>query len=107
MFIQVRLLSGFSKPLWYAIPDSWQSKPSAGTIIQVPLRNRIVPALVVSEHQNKPTHISFAIKEATAIEAFPDDRGGALRDAAERIRRKGTAARGDCAGEVHAETWPV
>ncbi len=73
MFIQVRLLNGYSTPLWYQIPADWKPSTYHGIIVQVPLRNRIVPAIVIKEEKDKPKHITFTIKQAHTIEPFPDD----------------------------------
>ncbi len=72
MFIQVKLLNGFSEALWYKKPDNWQPASLLGTIIRVPLRNQFVSALVVSEQIKIPT-TRFIIKEATEIEPVPPD----------------------------------
>jgi primosomal protein N' (replication factor Y) len=42
------------------------------TIIQVPLRNQIVPAVVISEFEHHP-NVPFEIKELSGIEPFPPD----------------------------------
>src|SRR5579863_1435265 len=73
MFITVQLLNGFKEPLLYAVPQDWSIMPSIGSIVQVPLRNRITPALVTRIETEKPTKISFTLKEAHALEEFPRD----------------------------------
>lgn len=74
MYITVRLLAGYQEPLTYKIPESWQSLPIAGTIVSVPLRTKIVPAIVTTIHEHKPESAhDFAIKDAHAIEPFPHD----------------------------------
>ena len=73
MFIQVKLLNGFQRPLWYRIPDRLQQANLQGTIVQVPLRNRIVPAVVIDQ-KNQAPKVSFAIKEIIAVEPFPSDK---------------------------------
>ncbi len=72
MFIQVKLLNGFKKPLWYKVPASWTQQSLKETIIQVPLRNTIIPAVVLREQLNHPP-VAFEIKEAKEIEPFPAD----------------------------------
>jgi len=67
MFILVRLLNGLPEPLWYHIPTDWQQSSLHGKIVQVPLRNRIVPAFVINEFKNKPKKITFIIKDAHEI----------------------------------------
>jgi primosomal protein N' (replication factor Y) len=71
MFIQVKLLNGFPEPLWYKIPAIMQSC-AIGSIVQVPLRNRIESALVIRTQEQIPT-ISFIIKEIQGHETFPSD----------------------------------
>ena len=74
MYITVRLLSGYQEPLTYKIPDSWELSPIAGTIVSVPLRTKIVPAVVTAIHDCLPeTTRTFAIKDAHSIEPFPRD----------------------------------
>ena len=72
MFIKVKLLNGFTQSLWYKKPDSWQPASLVGTIVRVPLRTQLVPALVISEQNTQPD-TSFAIKEACEIEPIPRD----------------------------------
>ncbi len=73
MFVYVRLLTGFNEPLIYKVPQSLTNQKLLGAIVQVPLRNRIVPAIVTDSHVEKPDGIKFAIKEITALEQFPHD----------------------------------
>ena len=72
MFIQVQLLNGFSERLWYQRPDDWHQKTLIGAIVQVPLRNRRVSAVVMREQDQAPS-VSFAIKPAIACEQMPKD----------------------------------
>lgn len=73
MFIHVRLLNGLPEPLWYSVPSHYNHTSLHGLIVQVPLRNKIVPALVVNESRYKPASITFDIKEIHAIETIPAD----------------------------------
>lgn len=73
MFIQVRLLNGFKENLLYSIPPDWDQKPVVGSIVHVPLRARIVQAVVVQVFAEKPNDIKFAVKDAHALESFPTD----------------------------------
>lgn len=71
MFIDVKLISGFSKPLTYQIPEEWQAiKP--GALVRVPLRAARVSALVLRVYKEKPVTL-FALKDACFIEPFPQD----------------------------------
>jgi primosomal protein N' (replication factor Y) len=72
MFIQVRLLNGFIRPLWYRVPASWKESDLTGVIVQVPLRNTIIPAIVQHVSPRAPI-AAYEIKEAHGIEPFPDD----------------------------------
>lgn len=73
MYVQVRLLKGYQKVLTYKIPDSWTDPPKEGSVITVPLKNKIVPALVTSTHSNLPLKTTFAIKEAIGNDKLPQD----------------------------------
>ncbi len=71
MYIQVRLLKGVQDPLWYQVPTDWDEKTLLGAAVQVPLRTRLVPALVESIAYKKPG--TFKIKYAHSKEPFPHD----------------------------------
>jgi len=73
MFAKVKLIKGFSEPLFYKIPENWVLKPLIGTIIQVPLKKQILPAIIQEIHENLPLGIKFEIKTAISIEPFPED----------------------------------
>lgn len=71
MFVQVRLLNGFSKPLTYQWPAAATQQP-IGTVVRVPLRDRIVPAIVtnVLDQSYQP---AFTVRAIIALEPFPQD----------------------------------
>jgi primosomal protein N' (replication factor Y) len=71
MYIDVKLLSGFPKPLLYRAPSIWQNL-AKGTIVNVPMRNAIVPAFVLKTYTTDPK-VAFKVREADSIEAFPED----------------------------------
>ncbi len=71
MFIDVKLISGFSKPLTYRVPENWQNI-LPGTLVRVPLRATRVPALVLRVYDKEPT-TAFTLKEACYVEPFPQD----------------------------------
>jgi len=73
MFINVRLLNGFKENLLYSIPLDWDNKPVIGSVVHVPLRARIVQAVVIQTFTEKPTHMTFAVKAAHSLETFPTD----------------------------------
>lgn len=72
MFIRVKLLNGLPELLWYTVPEHY-NKSLTGLIVQVPVRNRILPALVIDEYKNKPSHLTFKFKDIHAIEQLPED----------------------------------
>lgn len=72
MFIRVRLLNGLPEPLWYSVPQQYTQSLS-GLVVQVPVRNRIVPALVIDEYTTKPNNLAFELKSIHGIEQLPDD----------------------------------
>src|SRR5438128_1707691 len=74
MFIRVKLLNGLPEPLWYSVPQNLSDKPLSGLIVQVPVRNRVIPALVLDEHTSKPYNRAFDLKEICGIEPLPDDK---------------------------------
>lgn len=72
MFAQVRLLNGFPQPLLYQVPDAL-SAANKGTIVQVPLKNRIVPAVITQTFDELPANINFKVRSIKNLEAFPSD----------------------------------
>lgn len=71
-YIHVRLLNGFPQLLTYAVPASI-TDDLVGTVVKVPLKDRVTSAYVcaqVAQLKNKP---SFIIKDIHSIEAFPKD----------------------------------
>lgn len=75
MFIQVKLLKGFSAPLLYECPIDWDKEQLQGAIIKVPIRAKIELAIVETVLNKLETKPSFAIKKAISIEQFPNDPG--------------------------------
>src|SRR3989338_11403436 len=72
MFIDVKLFSGLPKSLFYQAPIGCKKLP-IGSVVHVPIRNRIVPALVLMVHKESP-NVSFEIRQVKSIEPFPDDK---------------------------------
>ncbi len=72
MFIKVRLLRGFTEPLFYKIPEHWKSEQLIGSIVKVPIRNKIDFA-IIEKTQQFLENVTFKIKEAISIENFPED----------------------------------
>ena len=54
MFIQVRLLQGFLKPLTYKVPDSWEPANLVGKLIRVPVRTQKRTAFVLAQQEEAP-----------------------------------------------------
>jgi len=73
MYLLVRLLKGFPKPLTYKIPAHLKNKNLVGQVIKVPLKDKILPALVIGKQTKKPKDCSYKIKEAIELEKFPND----------------------------------
>ena len=74
MFIQVKLLNGFPEPLLYQVPPDWPQTGLKGALVTVPLKQQQQSAWVIAEYEEKPAHITFAIKPAVAREPFPADK---------------------------------
>ena len=73
MLINVSLLKGYSEPLTYAIPDSWDPTNLVGSIVRVPFRNYEAPALVTKLINKSQDDYPFTIREALAQEPLPYD----------------------------------
>ncbi len=71
MFIDVKLISGFSKPLTYTVPTDWPAV-CPGTLVRVPLRSMRALAVITRVFSEPPT-TPFALKEAYHIEPLPKD----------------------------------
>ncbi len=72
MYIQVRLFQRLPEPLLYEVPVHHQSQIKQGTIVNVPLRNKIVSAYVENILVSKP-QTRFNIKSIAGIAAIPND----------------------------------
>ncbi|MBU1007885.1 primosomal protein N' [Candidatus Dependentiae bacterium] len=73
MFVYVKLLQGYTKTLTYKIPLSWGDTDLTGSVITVPLKNKIVPALVVKTYHQLSQKSAFEIKEAVGKDHLPPD----------------------------------
>lgn len=73
MFVHVKLLQGYQKTLTYKIPVSWDTCNLVGSIITVPLKQNIVPALVIRTLGELPTECTYEIKEAIRKDHLPPD----------------------------------
>ena len=72
MFVQVRLLEGFTKSLWYTVPQPYTEQCVTGTIIQVPLRKRVVPAVIEYVTKKNPS-MPFELRAISCFEKMPSD----------------------------------
>ncbi len=73
MLIQVKLLRYASKFFTYRVPVDLQKEIAQGKLIQVPLKNKIVPAVVDSIDLSGADY-PFLIKSIIAVYPFPEDR---------------------------------
>lgn len=74
MFINVKLLNGLNKILTYKIPETWDQKDIEGSIVKVPLRNRIELAYVYKTINNLEFNPNYNIKNIISLEEFPQDK---------------------------------
>lgn len=72
MFIQVRLLHGWKEPLWYEVPEDWDPQSLRGSLVRIPLQQRITSGLVVATRGERP-QVPFKLRKALAKESFPVD----------------------------------
>lgn len=74
MYICVRLFTAITKPLWYKIPNGYETQQSwIHKVVRVPLRGRTVPALIVAQQQEYPLEKPCIIHSIDAVLPFPDD----------------------------------
>ncbi len=73
MYIQVLLLNGFEKPLWYEVPPALTACVTRGSLVQVPLQKRIEAALVTNVFYQLPASITFQLRAIDQLATFPGD----------------------------------
>lgn len=73
MYIQVLLLNGFEKPLWYHVPPHLTAGVVRGSLVQVPLQKRIEAALVTDIFYQLPPGITFKLRAIDQLATFPGD----------------------------------
>ena len=74
MYINVKLLNGFSRHLTYKIPPSWITTDLIGSIVTVPLQKRTELAFVTDMMPELPAAAqTFNIREIIAQEKIPGD----------------------------------
>ena len=71
-YVLVRLLNGFAKPLLYTIPTEFQQTDLNDTIVEVPLRNKLQPALVLKTLTKKP-RVTYPLRAISGVQALPTD----------------------------------
>jgi primosomal protein N' (replication factor Y) len=75
MYIQIKLLQGYKKPLLYSCPDGWDLYNLVGSIVTVPLRTTKAYGIVVAAYREQPEHSTgFTVKQALSIETLPHDK---------------------------------
>lgn len=74
MFMHVKLLNSCPKILTYKIPENWPLENLQGSIVKVPLQNRIEMGLVQEVFEKPANTVNFAIKKAHSLEVMPKDR---------------------------------
>lgn len=73
MYVYVRLLNGFKKPLLYRLPPEWAERNLMHQIIQVPLQKRLEFAQVIAQKKEVPQQ-SFAVREIHELTLMPSDK---------------------------------
>ncbi len=73
MFIEVRLLNGFKRTLTYRVPADQEQHDLIGQIVLVPLRKRLVHALVLQQTSELVEQPEFVIKDVHAVQVAPLD----------------------------------
>ncbi|MFC1894519.1 primosomal protein N' [Candidatus Dependentiae bacterium] len=73
MYVLVRLLKGYPKPLVYKIPKFLGGQELLGKVVKVPLKNQSTYAVVLKTFSTITTKNSFLIKEINSLEEFPKD----------------------------------
>lgn len=73
MYIKVKLIKGYAKPLTYEIPASWKLAPQVGDIVCVPIRNRESQAVVTELIHKTKLLSTFTIRQAVRLLPLPED----------------------------------
>ena len=73
MYITVRLLKGFPKPLTYKLPRELEKSSLEGTIVEVPIRTYTSYAFVEKQFPSLAYKPEFTIKTAHSLMPFPSD----------------------------------
>ena len=68
MYITVRLLNGFQKPLLYKLSGSTLTPSLVGSIVTVPLQKRFEPAIVINARNQLTYTVDFVIREVQVNE---------------------------------------
>lgn len=74
MYICVRLFTAITKPLWYAIPNGYENHHMwIHKVVRVPLRGKVIPALVVDQQDEYPLPKPCTIHPIYDVLPFPAD----------------------------------
>lgn len=73
MFAYVQLLNGFARSFLYKVPKVLEQAITEGTIVSVPLKDKVVGAVVIKTCHAIPEAVNYAVKEVAGIEPIPHD----------------------------------
>jgi primosomal protein N' (replication factor Y) len=73
MFIYVKLVNGFKKPLIYKVPAHLIEQKLDGKLVTVPLRTQIIPALTLKTVTYLEIEPDYEIKSIIGLVVFPED----------------------------------
>ncbi len=73
MFVGVKLLKGWQEKIWYRVPEELIPKISIGTLLEVPLRNKSYPAIILEINVQNPCASRIKMETLTSIHTIPFD----------------------------------
>ena len=73
MFVGVKLLKGWQEKIWYRVPEELIPKISIGTLLEVPLRNKSYPAIILEINAQNPCAENIKMETLTSIHTIPFD----------------------------------
>lgn len=73
MFVQVKLLKGFTESLIYEVPIELENNNLRGKVVKVPIQKRTELAFVEKEIEILKEKPNFKIRKIHSIESFPED----------------------------------
>jgi primosomal protein N' (replication factor Y) (superfamily II helicase) len=74
MYVHVNLINKFDKVLLYRVPEHIARLVLIGSIVRVPLKNNVFPALVINLLPQKPSSAKFKIRSVESVEKMPHDK---------------------------------